>query len=57
MHWKLFIIIKMQWNATIVLETKVLRNLGLKKNRPIIVDNSLKKIKMAIYLLQNMLQP
>lgn len=57
MHWKFFIIIKMQWNATIVLETKVLRNLGLKKNRPIIVDNSLKKIKMAIYLLQNMLQP
>lgn len=43
MHWKFFIIIKMQWNATIVLETKVLRNLGLKKNRPIIVDNSLKK--------------
>lgn len=57
MHWKFFIIIKMQWNATIVLETKVLRNLGLKKNRPIIVDNSLKKIKIAIYLLQNMLQP
>lgn len=57
MHWKFFIIIKLQWNATIVLETKVLRNLGFKKNRPIIVDNSLKKIKMAIYLLQNMLQP
>lgn len=57
MHWKFFIIIKMQWNTTIVLETKVLRNLGLKKNRPIIVDNSLKKIKMAMYLLQNMLQP
>lgn len=57
MHWQNFIIIKMQWNATIVLETKVLRNLGLKKNRPIIVDNSLKKIKNANYLLQNMLQP
>lgn len=47
----------MQWNATIVLETKVLRNLGFKKNKPIIVDNSLKKIKNANYLLQNMLQP
>lgn len=31
MHWQNFIIIKMQINATIVLETKVLRNLGFKK--------------------------
>lgn len=47
----------MHLNATIVLETKVLRNLGLKKIHLSWLITVLKKLRLAYNLLQIMLQP